>query len=151
MSQDPRAQAMFDKMGEQAMQALSSPHGAEAIARDAKTNGPAQAIVKAVHAVVDGISKAAAQAGVELPAEVVNEAISTLAKVLVAMMVQSGLADDAQKLMSEVEPQLGVGEDAQDPNEPSDPSADPAEDAREPAGTPPDDPQQGALMRARGA
>lgn len=156
MSQDPRAQAMFDKLGQQAMETLSSEQGAEMIANDAKTSGPAQAIAKAVQSVVEGIGKAAAQAGVDLPPDVMGQATQTLAKVLAALMVESGIAKDPKALMAELDQLLG-GESDEEPGEAAEgetpayeaqEEADPSLEAGEPGEEvePPDE-RKGALMR----
>lgn len=118
---DQQGQAMYERAGRQALQALTSDQGAEMIARDAKARGPAQAIASALQQVEAAIVKSAEGAGVQIPPEVLAATRDTMAKVLVAMMAESGMAEDPDALMAELEPLL----------EPGDPAMDEAEDAAE--------------------
>lgn len=121
MMPDQQGQAMYERAGRQALQALTSDQGAEMIARDAKARGPAQAISSALQQVEAAIVKSAEGAGVQIPPEVLAATRDTMAKVLVAMMAESGMAEDPDALMAELEPLL----------EPGDPAMDEAEDAAE--------------------
>lgn len=113
MQPNQQGQAMYERAGRQAMQALTSDEGAEMIAQDAKARGPAQAIVSALQQVEAAIVKSAESAGVQLPPDVLEATRDTMAKVLIAVMVDSGLAEDPDALMAEVEPMLeGEAEDA---------------------------------------
>ena len=115
--QDPRSQAMYEQAGKQALSALSSPEGAGAIANDAVVNGPAKAIVGALQTVEQTIVQAASGAGVDIPPEVLQATRESMATVLVAMMVESGLAEDPDALMQEIAPMLQAGEPAQEPQQ----------------------------------
>jgi len=137
---DPRVAAMMDKAARQAVKTLTSETAAIAVARDAKTRGPAAAIASALTQVVDGINKAAEGSGVMLPLEVVNGVKEAMAQLLVSMMVGSGLAPDPDALMQELQPLL-AGEP-----EPTDGA---------PTGEPPmqeqmQEPPAGSLAMARG-
>lgn len=146
---DPRNQAAFDKLGHMAMQALSDPQAADTIAQDAKATSPAKAIVNAVGAVIKPMTQAAAAAGVELPPDVVSEAQDTIAKVIATMMVQSGMAEDAEALASEVA-QL-MSEEPGEAAEGEDPAYEQQEEAN-PAmeqGEPDEEQRQGALVNPR--
>jgi len=128
MQPNQQGQAMYERAGRQAMQALTSDEGAEMIAQDAKARGPAQAIVSALQQVEAAIVKSAEGAGVQLPPDVLEATRDTMAKVLIAVMVESGLAEDPDALMAEVEPML---EGEAPGHEPTDPAMDEAEDAAE--------------------
>ena len=140
MNQDPRKQAMYEQAGKQALKALSSPEGSDMIAKDAVANGPAKAIVNALQGVEQVIVHAASGAGVDIPPEVLEATRKSMATLLVAMMVESGLAEDPDALMQELAPMLGgeagetvePDETAEGPgHEPADPAMDPQEDAAE--------------------
>lgn len=131
---DPRSQAMFDKIGQMAMKVLASKQGSDIIARDAQQNGPAQAIANAVVPAVDAIVKAAAGAKINIPPDVVGEIKSTIAKVLLAVMVKSGLAGDPRQVMQELQQILSGDQGGPPPG----PEQQPAE------------PPAGALAQARG-
>jgi hypothetical protein len=137
---DERTAALMDKAARQAVKVLTSEEAAISVARDAKTRGPAPAIADALNQVVEGITAAADGAGVMLPLEVVDGVKEAMAQLLVAMMVGSGLAQDPDALMQELQPLLA--------DEPE-----PAEGA--PTGEPPmQEPMQappgGSLAMARG-
>ena len=121
---------MYEQAGKQALKALSSPEGSDMIARDAVANGPAKAIVNALQGVEQVIVQAASGSGVDIPPEVLEATRMSMATLLVAMMVESGLAEDPDALMAELAPMLqGGGQD---------PAAPPG-------------PPQGALPMAQGA
>lgn len=132
---DPRSVAMFDKIGKMALKVLASEKGVDVIARDAQQNGPARAIASAVTSAVDAIVESARGARIEIPPEVIGEIKATIAKLLLAVMVQSGLAGDPRKVMQELQQLL-----AKPSGEP------PPGQEQQPAGPPP-----GALAQARGA
>ena len=136
--QDPRKQAMYEQAGKQALKALSSPEGSDMIAQDAVANGPAKAIVNALQGVEQVIVQAAGGAGVDIPPEVLEATRMSMATLLAAMMVESGLAEDPDALMAELAPMLQGG--GQEPAAPPGP----------PQG-PPSGPPQGALPMAQGA
>ena len=117
--QDPRRQAMYEQAGKQALKALSSPEGAEMVANDAVANGPAQAIVNALQGVEQLIVQAAGGAGVDIPPEVLEATRMSMATLMVALMVESGLAEDPEALMQELAPMLqGGGQEPAAPQAP---------------------------------
>lgn len=128
---DPRAQAAFDTASKQAMTMLTDENAAKMIAGDAKTRGPDVAVISAVKLAMQGVQTAAKSAGVALPEGVIEAAEKSVAQVIVAMMVQSGLAKDPKALMASVEQGLA------------------AEEAGEPESAPEAPAPGGALMQAR--
>ena len=107
MDTNNRGHAMFEQAGKQALKVLMSPQGSKAIALQAKQDGPAKAIADALNGVAAAIAEAAKGAGVPLPPEVIQATQTSIAQVLVAMMVEAGLADDPDALMEELQPLLG--------------------------------------------
>ncbi len=103
MEADPRKQKLLDTAARQAARSVTSPKAAEAIARDAKVRGPAPAIADALGGVVEAIGKAAAGSGVQIPDDVAQATVMSVAQLLVGMMVDAGMAEDPEALMAEVE------------------------------------------------
>jgi hypothetical protein len=143
-TQDPRKQAMYEQAGKQALKALSSPEGADMVANDAIVNGSAQAIVNALQGVEQVIVQAAGGAGVDIPPDVLEATRMSMATLLVAMMVESGLAEDPDALMQELAPMLQGGAEAEDDDE----AGEDGEDEME-VEEPDEMPAGGALMAAR--
>ncbi len=106
MAEDPRMQGMFDKVVQQGLQGVTSPEVSGSLAEDAMQRGPEQAIAEAVVQVLNGVKQSAAEGGVELPPDVMQAAAVAIAQVLVAMMVDSGMADDPDTLLRMVVEQL---------------------------------------------
>lgn len=105
---DPQEQRMFETASKQAAKALMTEQGARAIYRDAKVNGPDSAIASAVQRTISGIAQAAKSKGVQIPPAALQAAMQAVAQVLVALMVQSGLAKDAEQLMAAVMKRMQV-------------------------------------------
>lgn len=105
---DKRAQSMFDLASRQAAKVLTSEQGARAIYQSAKVNGPDAAIAEAVKKAMQGVAQAAKAKGVEIPPEALQAAMQAVAQVLVALMVQAGLAQDADQLMAAVMQKMGA-------------------------------------------
>ena len=103
---DPKAQRMFEVASKQAAKVLTSEKGARMIYREAKAKGPDVAIASAVKQAMQGIAQAAAGKGVQIPPEALQAAAQAVAQVLVALMVQAGMADDPDQLMAAVMQQL---------------------------------------------
>lgn len=146
---DQRMQAVFDKLGRMALRELSTPEAARAMGESAKTMGAAPAIAQALHAVTGGIGDAASKAGVQIPADAMEQAQIAIAALLAKMMAEAGLADDPEQVMGEVA-QLMQGEQAATDDEASET---PQEEGSEhgPGGEPPDEPPRGALAAMGGA
>ena len=104
----PQEQRMFEMASKQAAKALTSEQGARAIYQSAKANGPDAAIANAVKQTLQGIAKAAQSKGVAIPPEALQAAAQAVAQVLVALMVQAGLAKDADQLMAAVMAKMGA-------------------------------------------
>lgn len=99
---DPKTQRMFEMASKQAAKVLTSEQGARAIYREAKSSGPDVAIANAVQQTMQSIAQAAKAKGVEVPPDALMAASQAVAQVLVALMVQAGMADNPDQLMNAV-------------------------------------------------
>lgn len=102
MAADPKVQGMFDKVVRQGLQAVTSPKVSERVKQDAQARGPEAAIVESVTQALMGIKQAAERSGLQLPPEVLQAAAVAIAQVMIAMMVDSGMAKDPGALMQAV-------------------------------------------------
>ena len=105
---DPKTQRLFEVASQQAAKALTSEKGARMVYREAKTSGPDVAIANAVKQTMQQIAQAAKAKGVEIPPAALQAAAQAVAQVLVALMVQAGMAKDADQLMAAVMQKMGV-------------------------------------------
>lgn len=99
---DPKTQGLFDRTVKQGMQAVTSPQMSQRIAQDAQARGPAAAIAEAVVQALSGVKRAAEQSGVPIGPEIMQAAAVAIAQVLIAMMVDTGMAKDPDALLREV-------------------------------------------------
>ena len=99
---DPKTQRMFEMASRQAAKVLTSEQGARAIYREAKTSGPDVAIANAVKQAMQTVAQAAKSKGVIVPPAALTAAMQAVAQVLVALMVQAGMADNPDQLMKAV-------------------------------------------------
>ncbi len=106
MAVDPKTQGMFDRVVRQGMQAVTDEGVAERVAQDAQTRGPEAAIAEAVTQALSGVKQAAQGSGIQIPPEVMQSAAVAMAQVLVAMMVDSGMAEEPDELLKAVVMQL---------------------------------------------
>lgn len=106
MAADPKTQGMFDKVVRQGLQAVTSPEVSNRVAQDAQTRGPEAAIAEAVMQALQGIKQAAQRSGVEIPPEAMQASAVAIAQVMIAMMVDAGMAGDPDALLKAVVQQL---------------------------------------------
>ena len=105
---DPQEQRMYEMASKQAAKALMTEQGARMVYREARANGPDAAIASAVQRTMAGIAQAAKSKGVQIPPAALQAAMQAVAQVLVALMVQAGLAKDAEQLMAAVMKRMKV-------------------------------------------
>ena len=108
---DPKKQKAFDAVVKQGLGALTSDDSAKTVMEDASVRGIDKAIADAVDTALEGIVKAAKDAGVDLPPDVIEAAAMTIAGSLVAMAVKSGAEADPKELLMMVQQQLGLDEE----------------------------------------
>ncbi len=107
MQADPRKQAILDQAAKQGAKMLTNDKAARAMATDAKTRGPAVAIVDGLKVAMQVMTQAAAKAGVTIPPDVLQATVIALAKLLSSMMVAAGLAKDPEALFQQVQQAMG--------------------------------------------
>jgi len=105
---DSQSQLMFDMASKQAAKALTSEQGARMVYQEAKAKGPDVAIANAVKQTVQQIAQAAKAKGVEIPPAALRAAMQAVAQVLVALMVQAGMAENPEQLMAAVMQKMGA-------------------------------------------
>ena len=105
---DPQSQQMFEVASRQAAKALTSPQGAKMVYQEAKSKGPDAAIANAVKMTMQQIAQAAKGKGVTIPPAALQAAGQAVAQVLVALMVQAGMAQNPEQLMAAVMQKMGA-------------------------------------------
>jgi hypothetical protein len=106
MAADPKTQGMFDNVVRQGLQAVTSPEVSGRVAQDAQARGPDAAVAEAIMQALQGIKQAAQRSGVDIPPEAMQAAAVAIAQVMIAMMVDSGMAQNPDALLKSVVQQL---------------------------------------------
>ena len=121
---DPRMQKMVDMASKQMLGAMTNPEASRALAQDAKARGPEEAIMAALKEAVTGVQRASGDAGIEVPDEVLEDAVEAVAQVLVTMLEHSGIVKDAAATMQSLMAKMGDTDGSGAGDEHAEPDAD---------------------------
>ncbi len=96
---DPAARQAFEVMVKQVLSAVADDATATALARDAKARGPDVAIASLLTQSSSHVQQAMRASGVQLPPQLLVTALTGVAMVLAAMLVQAGIGTDPQQIV----------------------------------------------------
>ena len=113
----PEEQKMFDTMGRQALELLTSDAGARTLYRLAQSVGPEKALAQVISSTFEGVEQAAMGAGVKLPEALKPAVAQPVVMAMCALLAKGGLVKDPQttaqsvmQLLAQPEPEDQPGQ-----------------------------------------